>query len=146
MNLADKIHARRIDFERRIAERAKELEERQRQASMPKVVEPEPEPVERGPDGLELQLRALPRYMFSRPQWKLLAKGICAKYRVPFEEVTSESRHAHLVKIRQEIWYRIRVDIGMSYPEIGKRFNKDHSTILHGVRKHAERLSLELAE
>jgi chromosomal replication initiation ATPase DnaA len=34
----------------------------------------------------------------------------------------------------------------MSYPEIGKRFNKDHTTILHGVRRHAARLSLELSE
>jgi hypothetical protein len=142
MDLAQSIHARRVSFEKRIAEQARQLEERKKNPP-PK---PEARSVPDGPDWLDEQLKALPREVFSRPQWKLLAKEICQKYRLSLEEVTSDARHAHLVKVRQEIWYRIRVDLGMSYPEIGKRFNKDHTTILHGVRRHAARLNLELSE
>lgn len=144
MDLARSIAARRVSFEQKIAERAKLLAQ---EKSKPEP-KPEPEPIlhEKMIDALELQLIRAPRSLFSRPQWKLIAKEICAKYKVDFEDVCSEKRHKHLVLIRQEIFYRIRTDLGMSYPEIGKRFNKDHSTIIHGVRKHAARLRLEFPE
>jgi chromosomal replication initiation ATPase DnaA len=127
------IHRRRIEFMAKIEEKARLLQQQ-------KI-----EPVKKI-DGLDRQLMNMPEWVFDRPKWKLLAKEICKKHNLPIDEVLSDRQHRHLVKARQEIWYRIRIDLGMSYPEIGKRFNRDHSTIMHGVKAHIERLGLEFPE
>ena len=138
--LAHTVHARRVDFKKKIAEQARRLEEQRREAANPK---PKPTAVERL-DPLDRQLLNAPAELFQRPAWKILAKKVCAEHGVDFDEVCSDRRFLNLVLIRQEIFYRIRVELGMSYPEIGKRFNRDHSTIIHGVRRHAKRFNLEV--
>lgn len=51
-----------------------------------------------------------------------------------------DNRHRPAVYARQEAWWRIRVELGYSYPRIAKAFDKDHSTIVYGVRRHEERM------
>lgn len=145
-NLAREIHERRVRFNWKLAQQAKLAREMRHfkdvQAAEERKNQPQPQPS--GPDALTKQLMRLPREVFARPQWKIIARQICAKYNVDFDEVCSERRHKHLVLIRHEIFYRLKVDLQMSYPQIAEKFNKDHTTILHGVRKHAARLSLEM--
>lgn len=145
-DLAREIHERRKRFNWKLAQQAKLAREmrQMKEALAEYELKSRPQPKPAGPDAFTKQLMKLPREVFARPQWKILAKQICAKYGVDFDEVCSERRHKHLVLIRHEIFYRLKVDLQMSYPAIGEKFNKDHTTILHGVRKHAERLSLEM--
>ena len=60
----------------------------------------------------------------------------CARYyRVTLDDLRSERRHKQLAHARQVAMYLVRELTGASYPEIGKRFNRDHSTVMAGCRK-----------
>jgi hypothetical protein len=138
--LARAVHERRVDFAKKIAEQARRLDEQKRRAREPQARLPAVPKL----DPLDRQLLNAPPELFKRPAWRILAKQICDEHGADFDEVCGDRRYQHLVLIRQEIFYRIRVELGMSYPEIGKRFNRDHTTILHGVRRHAKRFNLEV--
>ena len=53
-------------------------------------------------------------------------------------EVFSESRSAHIVQPRQDMWLLLK-RAGYSLSQIGRMFNRDHSTISQGVGKANER-------
>jgi Bacterial dnaA protein helix-turn-helix len=58
------------------------------------------------------------------------------QYGYSVEEIISQRRHHDILPVRAEaIWrvYSERVD--MTTPQIGKVFNRDHSTIIHTVKK-----------
>lgn len=54
-------------------------------------------------------------------------------YGVRKSDILGTSRSRELVQARREIWKHLR-EQGWSYPRIGRAFNRDHTTILHGVR------------
>lgn len=60
---------------------------------------------------------------------------VCRRHKVAPGEVVSDKRDKPLVKARQELYYLLRKQ-GWTYPQIGRRLNRDHSSILHGVRKY----------
>jgi len=53
--------------------------------------------------------------------------------------ILGSSRHRRVVRIRQACM-KIAREQGHSYPQIGRRMGRDHSTIVHGVEK-AENLA-----
>lgn len=55
-------------------------------------------------------------------------------YAQPREAVLSTSRSQMAVKARLMVWVLLR-DLGFSLPEIGRMTNRDHKTVLHGLRK-----------
>ncbi len=58
-------------------------------------------------------------------------------------DLLGPSRLAHIVRPRQIAMYLAREVVGQSLPEIGRRFGgRDHTTVLHAVRKIA-RLAVE---
>ncbi len=63
------------------------------------------------------------------------------------EALISTGKTRHMVYARQEAMYLARALTCRSYPEIGRLFGKrDHTTILHGVRAHADRYGLPPVE
>jgi hypothetical protein len=52
---------------------------------------------------------------------------------VPAESLTGDSRAPILVAARRVLNWAMRED-GQSYPQIGRMFGRDHTTILHSVR------------
>jgi hypothetical protein len=50
-------------------------------------------------------------------------------------DLKSARRQQPLVDARQELYWQIYKNTNWSLPRIGKLFNKDHTTVLHGVRK-----------
>jgi len=64
------------------------------------------------------------------------------RYRINLEVLQSDTKTATLVKIRHYIMWRARKESGMSFPELGKLFNRDHSSVLHAYKK-TERLYRE---
>jgi hypothetical protein len=58
---------------------------------------------------------------------------------VGLDELMSPRRLLKLVAARQELYARLKMFTRMSYPQIG-RFcgDRDHTTIMHGVRKYAD--------
>lgn len=55
------------------------------------------------------------------------------------ELILSPERSREVVKARQWVMYHAR-QRGHSFPNIGMAMDRDHSTIIHGVRAHAQRM------
>ena len=72
---------------------------------------------------------------------------VCLKHEITRRDFMSDERWPHLVKARHEAFYLARSELKMSYPNIAKIMGKkDHTTILHGVKKHAERTGLPVPD
>jgi len=55
-------------------------------------------------------------------------------------------RHQFLVDARHLLFYRVAVECPhLSIADIGRRAGKDHTTVLHGLKRHAERFGLPYA-
>lgn len=70
------------------------------------------------------------------PKWKLISREICEKHKVSLDELKGPRRTPRYIPIRYELYYRLRTELGMSWGQIGKVVNRDHSTVLYGVKKH----------
>jgi hypothetical protein len=75
-------------------------------------------------------------------KWKRIAIETCQTNGVNISELLSHSRSRHIVKVRHEVMYRLATETNMSLTDIGRRLKRDHTSCLHGARKHAERNSL----
>lgn len=51
------------------------------------------------------------------------------------EDIIGPSRNKHLVGVRHFAMWRAYEETGRSFPEIGLVFKRDHTSVLHGVRK-----------
>lgn len=70
---------------------------------------------------------------------------VCEKHGVSPIEICSEHRSQRIVVARMEACYRLRKETTWSLPRIGKYLGgRDHTTVLHSVRKHAARNGLPL--
>lgn len=81
-----------------------------------------------------------------------IQREVARYFRIPVDELKGERRVKHVAHARQVAMYLCRTLTAASLPEIGKKFNKDHSTVLTSVRKiehlrgSDEQLKLELGE
>ena len=76
--------------------------------------------------------------------WRAGIDEICRRHGMTFERVMVDSKVDKLVHCRHEIWWWLHRLRGTSLPEIGRRFGGfHHTTVLHGVRKHEERMAME---
>ena len=56
-------------------------------------------------------------------------------YDLTVEEIKGNQRTKQVTEPRWVMWKLIRKNSGLSYGEIGRLFNKDHSTIMNGIKK-----------
>lgn len=128
--LLAKIHERHKQFHQAIARRAEMLLRREPIPSAP------PPPV----------LPPIPNALIAEaceiisPSWKGSIKkiqlAVCKEYGVTFNELVSQRRWAKLSFARQVAMYLCKKLTAKSLPEISRLFgNRDHTTVLHGVRK-----------
>lgn len=81
-----------------------------------------------------------------------IQREVARYYKIAVDELRGERRVKHVAHARQVAMYLCRTLTAASLPEIGKKFNKDHSTVLTSVRKieqlreSNEQLKLELGE
>lgn len=64
-----------------------------------------------------------------------VAKATSIVTKVPLVDLYGERRHKRTVLARFVVWYVARHSLLKSYPVIGKSFNRDHTTVIHGVQK-----------
>jgi chromosomal replication initiation ATPase DnaA len=60
---------------------------------------------------------------------------VARRHGMSIDVLRGKSRSAPLVRIRQLAMSEAR-DAGYSLPEIGRALNRDHTTVLHGIRRH----------
>lgn len=73
-----------------------------------------------------------------------IAKEVAAKHRVPMRILLSQRRQRELVYARQEAFWRCREETAASFPQIGRVFNRDYSTVIYGARAHERRMTGEV--
>lgn len=71
---------------------------------------------------------------FKQSQAQRMAEIAAKRYGVSVEDVLGPSKEKHFVEARRYAWKMARRS-GWSLTEIGRAFNRDHTTILVGLRK-----------
>lgn len=72
----------------------------------------------------------------SKPTWREVMMFIQAKFDMSEAQICGNSRSAQYNEPRRSLWALARDVLGMSLPQIGRRSgDKDHTTVLHGLRK-----------
>ncbi len=66
-----------------------------------------------------------------------ITSRVAMEYKVRPAEMRGPDRHKQFVEARWVAWAEM-VDRGYSYPQIGRFFGRDHSTVMHGVRRARE--------
>ena len=77
-----------------------------------------------------------------RGRWiREIIDQVAAKHGFTYLEMVGRRRTADVVRARQEAYWRCMRETVFSVPTIGRHFGgRDHTTVLHGVRVHAERM------
>ena len=67
-----------------------------------------------------------------------LVEYICQRRGVTPDDLCGRIRSQSVARARHELWWAIRAlpDHHYSYPELGRLFRRDPTTILHGVAAH----------
>lgn len=73
---------------------------------------------------------------------QVIIKEVCKKHRLAKSELLSSRRAVPLVAARHEAMYRMSTETSMSLPMIGRQLGcRDHTTVLHGIRKYTAKLA-----
>jgi hypothetical protein len=74
--------------------------------------------------------------------WRPILAEVLAKYPGVSElDIVRDIRPTNVVAARQELFYRMRVELSVSFERIGKIVgNRDHTSVRHGYLKHKARL------
>lgn len=98
------------------------------------VVRPEPVPVVQvavpAPVMVDIEAQVIP----ASPMQQII-KDVAAETGVSRDDLLGKSRLRTVVRARWIAMHRMR-ELGYSYPAIGRRLGKDHTTVLSGVRKY----------
>lgn len=65
-----------------------------------------------------------------------IIREVAVDYRVRRKALLSASRKGLHVMARRVLIVRLRDELGMSYPSIGRLIGRDHSTVLHAYYQH----------
>lgn len=66
---------------------------------------------------------------------------VAAKHGVTINDLESQTRNQMICLARFEAMWRCRQETIASLPQIGRSFgNRDHTTVLHGIRRHQARI------
>jgi chromosomal replication initiator protein len=63
--------------------------------------------------------------------------AVARYYGINADDLKGRSRHKHIVGPRQIAMYLLREDGHLSTPEVGRLLNRDHTTVLHGMKQVA---------
>jgi chromosomal replication initiator protein len=64
-----------------------------------------------------------------------LIKDVCEEYGIEMDDLFSKSRYRILVEPRQVLFYILHKKLNIPCQKVGKMFDKNHATILHGANQ-----------
>lgn len=71
---------------------------------------------------------------------------VCERTDVSTSSLTGNARHKNVVEARQMIWWMLQNKIvpnNLTCVTLGRMFNKDHATVIHGVNKINDIISID---
>lgn len=74
------------------------------------------------------------------PTIRFIIARVCEFYRITEPELLAYRRTSDVVRLRQIAMYLAKTLTLRPLPEIGRRFGRDHTTVLHAARKIAARI------
>lgn len=77
-------------------------------------------------------------FVSTRKKLSEIATEVCKKHEVSMDCLKGNRRNRPEVRARQEFCWRARRETNKSLPQIGMFINRDHSTVVYAVKKHAE--------
>lgn len=87
--------------------------------------------------------RVIPVRVGSRSISEIIVE-VARSHGVSLNDILCAGRSRDIVRIRHEAMYLCARDTPHSLPAMGRRFCRDHTTIIHGIRQHAKRNGLPL--
>jgi hypothetical protein len=107
---------------------------------IPPQVKPRVEPQNLVITKLEQKIKELENALDGKDPGRVWVKHVirlvCKHYNISRADILSSRRSQGIVRPRQVAFYLCKELTGRSLPEIGRKFgDKDHTTVLHGVRK-----------
>lgn len=78
------------------------------------------------------------RSILRRDSVRRVVEAIATRTGIPAVRIVSQSRNQACVAARHWAFFELQ-QAGFSLTQIGRMFKKDHTTILHGIRKHISR-------
>ena len=66
-------------------------------------------------------------------------QAVSTRTRVPIAEILGRNRRPPIAAARHEAVWRVRLATGWSLPRLGRFFKRDHTTVLHSLRKMEKR-------
>lgn len=69
-----------------------------------------------------------------------ITAAVAARHGLRPAELLGERRLAAYSRARDEAWAEIHATGKFSTPQIGRAFNRDHSTVVVGIQRHKERV------
>lgn len=79
------------------------------------------------------------RHPYMREPISEVTEQVAHEYGVLVADLLGTAREQHIVIPRHEAWLRIYERGEASMPKIGSHFNRDHTTILNGLKRAKER-------
>lgn len=73
----------------------------------------------------------------AREKNMILIRKVAEIHNVTVDDMMGNGRTSKFVEARQEAFYALHKR-GLSYSEIGRIMNRDHSTVMYGVRKYLD--------
>ena len=75
---------------------------------------------------------------------KIFVDNFIADYtKIPVEKICSNRRDAHIVRARWMAWYLLREEFNFYVATIGRAYERDHTTVISGLRKAEEYFGME---
>lgn len=69
-------------------------------------------------------------------------EAVAKRHGLPLACILGARRTRPVSIARHEAYWEIKTTFGLSYPRLGVIFGRDHTSIMHGVRKHEERMGM----
>lgn len=73
--------------------------------------------------------------LLTLPSWRVLASLVALKHGLSLNDIIAQDRRRHVVAARTEAMRLVDAHMDMSLPAMGRRFQRDHTTVLWALRK-----------
>ncbi|WP_323012917.1 helix-turn-helix domain-containing protein [Devosia sp.] len=98
-------------------------------------VEPTPKPIYPRPAVGPISLRL--------PTWRRILAEVAIAHGIPPILILGRQRRREIMAARHELMYRLSTETTMSLSAIGKKLDRDHTTVLSGIKAHKRRHNLD---
>lgn len=66
-----------------------------------------------------------------------IVSGVAKRHGITVTVMRSTTQCTEVARARWEAMYRLHEELGMSKSRIARYFGRDHTTVMHGIAKHA---------